>query len=61
MLFVPDAGIRGKNKQLYPIDTVECDYLSLPMIPGSGTQVFLYAYVAKHYDMIRIVIISTIL
>ena len=34
----PEAGIRGRHKQLHPTVSVGCNYLSLPKIPASSTQ-----------------------
>ena len=34
---VPETGIQGRNKQLRPTDTMEYNYLSLPLTPASGT------------------------
>ena len=41
----PEAGIKGMDKQLHPndpIDTVGCNYLSLPLIPASGTTLYIF-------------------
>ena len=37
---VPKAGIKGRHKWLHPTDTVGWNYLSLPLIPASGTTLF---------------------
>ena len=34
---VPEAGIKCMDKQLRPTDTVECNHLSIPLMPASGT------------------------
>ena len=34
---MPEAGIIDRDKQLHPTDTVGCNYLSLSLIPASGT------------------------
>ena len=34
---VPQAGIKGLDKQLHHTNIVGCNYLSLPLIPASGT------------------------
>ena len=39
MICMPEAGIKGRDKELHPTDTVRCNYLSLPLMPASGTQV----------------------
>ena len=36
-----DAGIKGKRKQLHLTCYVGCNYLPLPLIPASGTQVLI--------------------
>ena len=36
---VTEADIKGSDKKLHPMDTADCNYLSLPLIPASGTQV----------------------
>ena len=41
--FVPEAGIKGRDKKLHPTDTVGCNYLSLPLIPAAGKEVLKYA------------------
>ena len=41
---VPGAGIKGRDKSFHPTDTVGCNYVSLPLIPTSGTQVFKSAW-----------------
>ena len=35
---VPEAGIKGGNRQLHPTASVGCNYLSLPLIPASDTR-----------------------
>ena len=37
---VPVAGIKGMDKQLHPTLSVECKYLSLSLIPASGTNAY---------------------
>ena len=34
---VPETGIKGRDKWSHPTVSVECNYLSLPLIPVSGT------------------------
>ena len=34
---VPEAGIKGRDKSLHPSLSVRCNYMSLPLIPVSGT------------------------
>ena len=36
---VAEACIKGREKELHPTDSVGCNYLSLPLMPTSGTQV----------------------
>ena len=33
---MPETDIKGRDKQLHPIDIVGCNYLPLPLIPSSG-------------------------
>ena len=37
MTCVPGAGTTGRDNYLRPTNTVGCNYLSLPLIPASGT------------------------
>ena len=34
----PEAGTKGMDNELHPTDTVGCNYLSLPLVPASGTR-----------------------
>ena len=36
---VLEARIKGRDKQLHPTVYVGCNYLPLPLVPDSGTQV----------------------
>ena len=40
-----ETGIKGRDKWLYPTVFVESNYLSLPLIHVSGTQVLIYIYI----------------
>ena len=40
---VPEAGIKGMDKKLHPTDIVGCNYLSMPLIPASRTQVLIWS------------------
>ena len=44
-LVCQNAGIKGRDKWLYPIATVGCNYLCLPLITASGNQVLNYELV----------------
>ena len=46
---VPEAGIKGRNKQLHPTDTMGCNYLSLPLISASDTTFLIPSYKYKAY------------
>ena len=35
---VPEAGIKGRVKQVHPTDAVGCNYFYLPLIPAFGTE-----------------------
>ena len=51
---VPEAGIKGRDKSSHPTDNVRCNYLSLSLIPASGTTPsHLYLKISSsksHYD-----------
>ena len=36
---VPTAGIKARDKKLYPADNMRCNYLSLRLMQASGTAV----------------------
>ena len=38
---MPEAGIEGRDKQLDPTVYLKCNYLSLPLIPASVTQILI--------------------
>ena len=44
---MPEAGIKGRDKKLHPRDTVECNYLSLLLMPASGTEILIYRQVSN--------------
>ena len=44
-----EAGIKGKDKHLHATDTAGCNYLSVPLIPASDTNVFICTSI-KNYD-----------
>ena len=39
---VPEVGIKGRDRWLHPTVSLGCNYLSLPLIPASGTQIFIW-------------------
>ena len=50
----PDAVIKDRDKWLHPTYTVGCNYLSLPLIPASGTQVLSWTTKIKRYPCSRL-------
>ena len=42
-IYMPEADIKGRDKQLHHTDTVVCNYLFLPLIPALSMQVLKYS------------------
>ena len=62
---VPEVGFKGRGKKLHPTDTVGCNYLSLLLIPASGTQKSPYVHTsgphdANSFDDIQLVVLEYI-